>query len=79
MSGSPKEFNKWYDNIEKEYPMYQDKDGYNIGNYRALRIGWKAALRWVLSIDSGFCNCGAMNVDVDSCTYDLIEKEWKEE
>lgn len=41
-------FNEWYKNIEKEYPLYQDKDGYNIGNTRALKIGWKAALQWVL-------------------------------
>lgn len=43
-----KECNKWYDNIEKEYPLYQDKDGYNIGNFRAIEVGWKAALEWVL-------------------------------
>lgn len=41
-----KDFDNWYKNIEKEYPMYQDKDGYNIGNTRALRVGWKAALMW---------------------------------
>ena len=41
-------FNEWYKNIEQEYPLYQDKDGYNIGNIRALRVGWKAALMWVL-------------------------------
>lgn len=44
------EFNKWYKNIEQEYPMYQDKDGYNIGNIRALKVGWKAALEFVLSL-----------------------------
>lgn len=42
-----KEFDKWYKNIEKEYPLYQDKDGYNIGNTRALKVGWRAALRWI--------------------------------
>lgn len=42
------EFNNWYKNIEQKYPLYQDKDGYNIGNIRALRVGWKAALEWVL-------------------------------
>ena len=41
-------FNEWYKNIEKEYPLYQDKDGYNIGNTRALQVGWKAALEFVL-------------------------------
>jgi len=41
-----KEFDKWFDNIEEEYPRYQDKDGYRIGNVRALRAGWKAALMW---------------------------------
>ncbi len=41
-----KEFNKWFANITKEYPLYQDKDGYNIGNTPALKVGWKAALEW---------------------------------
>lgn len=42
-----KEFNKWWDNdIEKEYPLYQDKDGYNIGNHGACKVGWEAALLW---------------------------------
>ena len=41
-----KEFDKWYKNIEQEYPMFQDKDGYNIGNTRALKVGWEAALMW---------------------------------
>ena len=31
-----KAFNNWFENIEKEYPLYQDKDGYNIGNLPAL-------------------------------------------
>lgn len=44
-----KEFNNWFENIEKEYPLYQDKDGYNIGNTKALKVGWKAALEWVKS------------------------------
>lgn len=43
------EFNKWYNNIEKKYPLYQDKDGYNIGNVRALRVGFQGALEWVLN------------------------------
>lgn len=67
-------FNEWYDSIEKEYPLYQDKDGYNIGNIRALRIGWKAALEQVLQI----------KITSDSCVYldmlrDNIRKALKEE
>ena len=42
------EFNKWFAQITKEYPMYQDGEGYNIGNTRALMVGWRAALRMVL-------------------------------
>lgn len=45
-----KEFNKWFAQITKEYPMYQDGEGYNIGNTRALMVGWRAALRWVLKL-----------------------------
>ena len=45
-----KEFDKWYNNIEKEYPLYQDKDGYNIGNIRALKVGWKAACEHWLQV-----------------------------
>ena len=51
------EFDKWYKDIEKEYPLYQDKDGYNIGNIRALKVGFKAALEWVLEeleVDESF-------------------------
>lgn len=53
-------FNEWFDNIEKEYPMFQDKDGYNIGNTKALRVGWKAALEWVL----GATQCSGDKADV---------------
>lgn len=28
--------------------------------------GWKAALEWVLSIDSGLCNCGSPNDSWDN-------------
>ncbi len=46
------EFEIWFAGIEKEYPLYQDKDGYNIGNTPALKVGWEASkrhyLRWVL-------------------------------
>lgn len=41
------EFDKWFANITKEYPLYQDKDGYNIGNTPSLKAGWKAALKWI--------------------------------
>jgi hypothetical protein len=27
--------------------------------------GWRAALEWVLSIDSGFCNCGMITTEAD--------------
>ena len=43
------EFDRWFAQITKEYPLYQDKDGYNIGNIRALRVGWRAALRMIKS------------------------------
>ena len=44
-----KAFDSWWDNdIKKEYPLYQDKDGYNIGNHGACKVGWRAALEWVL-------------------------------
>lgn len=67
-------FNEWYKNIEREYPLYQDKDGYNIGNIRALKVGWKAALKQVLQI----------KITSDSCVYldmlrDNIRKALKEE
>ena len=46
-----KAFNNWWDNdITKEYPLYQDKNGYNIGNHGACKAGWKAALERVLFV-----------------------------
>jgi len=69
-------FNEWYNNIEQEYPLYQDKDGYNIGNTRALKVGWKAAMELILTTFK--CNLAAEDgelVDV----YKMIEKELKEE
>lgn len=60
-------FNEWYKNIEKEYPLYQDKDGYNIGNMRALKVGWKAALEWIID-----------NYP-DDATYEIVKKELREE
>jgi len=41
-----KEFNKFFDNMKEKYPLYQDKDGYNIGNFGALKVGWEEALLW---------------------------------
>lgn len=62
-------FKVWLDNIEKEYPKYQDSEGYNIGNIRALKVGWKGALRWVLqerkTWGKGF----------DDCVFDMIKEE----
>lgn len=61
------EFDKWFSNIEKDYPKYQDKDGYCIGNTRALKAGWKAALGWIL------------NNYPDDAIYEIIKKELEEE
>lgn len=36
--------------MEKEYPLYQDKDGYNIGNTKALKVGWKEACKHWLQV-----------------------------
>ena len=65
------EFDKWYNNIEKEYPLHQDKDGYNIGNIRALRVGWKAALEWAFK--NGYCDGMGYRCD----WADMIEQELK--
>ncbi len=42
-----KAFSNWLKNIEKDYPKYQNKDGYTIGSKPALKAGWKAALDWI--------------------------------
>ena len=47
-------FDEWLSNIRKEYPLYQDKDGYSIGNIRALKVGWKAALEWLYVEMTGY-------------------------
>ena len=72
-----KEFDKWYDNIEKEYPMHQDKDGYNIGNIRALRVGFRGALSLVLSTFK--YNIATRDNDELIDVYKMIEEELKEE
>ena len=75
-----KEFNKWL-GWEREpgkgvgrYPRYGTTD-----EDCAAGEAWRAALEWVLSIDSGFCSCGVPN---DSWQEDgvlaKIEKEIKE-
>lgn len=70
-----KEFIKWYANIEKEYPLYQDKDGYSIGNYRALQAGWKAALEWVKSRSQVGKSLYMINVsDIDEELEELKEE-----
>lgn len=71
------EFNNWYKNIEQEYPLYQDKDGYNIGNIRALRVGWKAALEWVLKRRKPCYNIE--DKKVVATDSDIIYEELKEE
>ena len=63
-------FNDWYKNIENEYPMFQDKDGYNIGNTRALKVGWKAALKWIEGV-----NDNAAYNDVDQAIYEELKEE----
>jgi len=68
-----KEFNKWFDSIEEKYPKYQDKDGYNIGNTRALKVGWKAALMLVLFTFK--YNLATESDDELIDVYKMIEKE----
>ena len=70
-------FKKWYNNIEKEYPKYQDKDGYNIGNARALKAGWGAALKLIFNTFKSNLATKDENELVD--VYKMIEKELEEE
>lgn len=43
-----------------------------------LQRGWKSALEWVLSIDSGFCKCGVPNDSVENkAVLFQIEEELK--
>ena len=64
-----REFDKWFAQITKEYPMYQDGEGYNIGNTRALMVGWRAALRFVLKERK------AWGKGFDDCVFDMIIEE----
>ena len=68
-------FDDWYDNIEEKYPLYQDKDGYNIGNIRALKGGWKAALGWVLNIFGANTFHGHPPIDVEKALKKELCKE----
>lgn len=70
-------FKVWYDNIEQDYPKYQDKDGYNIGNVPALKAGWKAAMRLILSTFK--FNLSTKDDDELIDVYKMIEKELEEE
>lgn len=70
-------FDEWYKNIEQEYPMYQDKDGYNIGNTRALKVGFRAALSLVLTTFK--YNIATENNDELIDVYKMIEEELKKE
>lgn len=73
-----KEFKRWLVNdITKEYSLYQDKDGYNIGNTPALKAGWKAALEWVLNHRKPYYNID--DKKVVATDSDIIYKELEEE
>lgn len=67
------EFDKWYKNIEQEYPMFQDKDGYNIGNTKALKVGWKAAMELLFTTFK--CNLATKDNDELVDVYKMIEEE----
>ena len=73
-----KAFNNWYGNIEKEYPLHQDKDGYNIGNTRALKVGWKAALEWILKVKKSGDKLAYYNDDILMAIESEIKKELEE-
>lgn len=70
------EFDKWFAQITKEYPMYQDGEGYNIGNTRALMVGWRAALRWVLKKGKPYYDIN--DEKVVATDSDVIYKELEE-
>lgn len=71
-----KAFNNWWDNdITKEYPLYQDKDGYNIGNHGACKAGWKAAMELLLTTFK--CNLATKDNDELIDVYKMVEEELK--
>jgi hypothetical protein len=51
-----KEFEKWWKAYAFNRFLLPDN---------CAKAGWKAALEWVLSIDSGFCNCGMITTEAD--------------
>jgi hypothetical protein len=71
-----KNFDEWLKNIEKDYPKYQDKEGYTIGNTRALKAGWKAAMRLILTTFK--CNLATEDNDELTNVYKMIESELEE-
>lgn len=73
------EFNNWWGNgyVEsggRSWPSFGRYD--TIEELVAAREGWSAALKWVLSIYSGFCNCGCHNDSTDNpAVLHRIKKE----
>jgi len=66
------QFEKW----QKEALRFH----YSPNTYGGAEMGWKAALEWVLSIDSGFCTCGCPNDSWDNpSVLAQIEKELSNE
>lgn len=61
-----KAFKEFLKNIEKKYPLFQDKEGYNIANVRALKVGWREALEMVLK---------SKNLHLKSILIQEIKKE----
>ena len=72
-----KEFEKFLDNIKEKYPLYQDKDGYNIGNIGALKVGWEEAMLLILTVFKH--NLATEDNDELIDVYKMIEEELKEE
>ena len=72
-----KEFEKFFDNIKEKYPLYQDKDGYSIGNTRALKVGWKEAMLLILTVFK--YNLATEDNDELIDVYKMIEEELKGE
>ena len=64
-----KAFEEMLQTIEKKYPLYQDKEGYNIGNTRALAVGWREALLWYWKTAE----------HLSPSDYELLEKELSDE
>ena len=70
-----KAFDKWLD--EAEVPPEHQPMGWYAWE-RGAQSGWRAALEWALSIDSGFCSCGCPNDSEDNpSVLHQIEEELK--